>query len=165
MIMTLSADRTDRIGRSENREEIVEFSPEILRAPFALRCGAAIIDYILVVAVPVLGLIFNKLIAGQYGGQSALSNNTAWLIAFLLGISDLFIFPCLSGQTLGKMVTGLRIVKRSGRQPSAKRIILRNTIGFLASMLTLGFGFALAALVAMVARFMIPIWQQWSSAQ
>jgi uncharacterized RDD family membrane protein YckC len=130
--------------RLATREVIVEFSPEELRAPFALRCGAFFIDYILIVAVPVLGLVFDMSMGGTSPGK--VSNNTTWLIAFLLGVSDLIIFPALSGQTLGMMICGLRIVRPNGLNASAGRVILRNTFGYLLTVLTAGIGFLTAAI-------------------
>jgi uncharacterized RDD family membrane protein YckC len=138
--MTLMADNAAQ--RTAKREVIVDFSADALRAPFALRCGSFFIDYILVVAVPVLGLVFSLLIDDN---PAKASNNTTWLIAFLVGISDLIIFPALSGQTLGMMICGLRIVTPDGRDASAGRVILRNTAGYLLTAITLGVGFLMAA--------------------
>jgi len=138
--MSLTTDRTVQIR--PNREVVVEFSPTVLRAPFALRCAALFIDYILIVAVPVLGLVIDRLVGG---GAGKFSNNTAWLIAFLLAVSDLFIFPALSGQSLGMMMCRLRIVRTDGGDPSVARVIVRNILGLLLTFLTLGSGFLLAA--------------------
>ena len=121
---------------------VVGFSTRTLKAPFSLRLVALFIDYILIIAAPVLGLLIEILL----GGDSAkFTNDTGWLIAVLLGISDLIIFPALSGQTLGMMMCRLRLVRNDGRDASVARIILRNTVGFLITALTLGFGFILAA--------------------
>jgi uncharacterized RDD family membrane protein YckC len=130
------------VERSAKRQVIVEFAPDELRAPFALRFGAFFIDYILVIAVPVVGLVMDVAVDAT---PSKLSNNTTWLIAFLLGISNLIIFPALSGQTLGMMICSLRIVRPDGRDASAFRILFRNTIGYLLTALTLGIGFFIAA--------------------
>ena len=138
--MALTADRA--VHRPSTREIIVEFSPESVRAPFALRCGAFLIDYILVMAIPVLGLLFDLMIGGE---PAKVSNSTAWFIAFLLGISNLIIFPGLSGQTLGMLMCGLRIVRSNGREAPIGRVVIRNTVGFLATVLTLGLGFLIAA--------------------
>jgi uncharacterized RDD family membrane protein YckC len=138
--MALTTERTVQIKPSS--EVVVEFSPAALRAPFALRCAALFIDYILIVAIPVLGLVIDRLIGD---GAGKFSNNTAWLIAVLLGVSNLLIFPALSGQTLGMMMCRLRIVRTDGGDASVTRVIIRNTLGFLLTALTLGIGFILAA--------------------
>jgi uncharacterized RDD family membrane protein YckC len=138
--MARSPDRT--ANRSQTSDRIVDFAPERIRAPFSLRCVAVFIDYIVAIAAPVLGLVFELLI----GADPAKSlTGTAWSIAILLGISDLIIFPALSGQTLGMMIAGLRIVRSDGRDASVGRIILRNTLGYLVTCLTGGIGFLLAA--------------------
>jgi hypothetical protein len=49
------------------REEVVGFKPVLLKAPFLLRCAALFIDYIVVIAVPVLSLIINQLAGGKSG--------------------------------------------------------------------------------------------------
>jgi uncharacterized RDD family membrane protein YckC len=101
-----------------------------------------LIDYILIVAVPVLGLVIDVLVSG---GSAKFSNDTAWLIGVLLAVSDLILFPAFSGQTLGMMMCQLRIVRTDGRNPSIGRVVFRNTLGFLITTLTGGFGFLLAA--------------------
>jgi uncharacterized RDD family membrane protein YckC len=99
------------------------------------------------VAAPVLGLVLNRLIDSGYGSAAGeLSNATAWFIAVLLGLSNVILFPVLSGQTMGMMLAGLRIVTMDGRQPSVTKILLRHTVGYLLTMATLGLGFALAAI-------------------
>jgi len=133
---------TEQAARQRaSREVVIDFSPEAMRAPFGLRCIAIFIDYILVISVPVLGLLFELAIGGD---PAKISNNAAWLIAFLLGVSNLIIFPALSGQTLGKMICGLRIVRKNGSDPSVRQILLRNTVGYLVTLLTLLIGFLIA---------------------
>ena len=139
--MALTTDRAVRTTPS--REVVIDFPAAALRAPFSLRLIAFFIDYILFIAVPVLGLLIELMVGGE---PAKFSNNTAWLIAFLLGLSDLIIFPALSGQTLGMMMCRLKIVRTDGREPSIGRVVLRNTVGFLLTALTLGLGFLLAAL-------------------
>jgi uncharacterized RDD family membrane protein YckC len=138
--MALTTDRA--VQAASRREVVVDFPAAALRAPFSLRLIAALIDYILFIAVPVLGLLIELLIGGE---PAKFSNNTAWLIAFLLGLSNVIIFPALSGQTLGMMMCRLKIVRTDGGEPTIGRVVLRNTVGFLLTALTLGFGFILAA--------------------
>ena len=82
---------------------------------------------------------------GQPSDPAKSLTGTVWLMAVLVGVSDLIIFPALSGQTLGMMITGLRIVRADGRDASVVRIALRNTLGYLVTVLTGGLGFVLAA--------------------
>ncbi|MEO6588379.1 MAG: RDD family protein [Pyrinomonadaceae bacterium] len=121
---------------------IVDFDAQRLKAPFLLRCGAFLIDYILLVSVPVIGLLIARY-SGEDGAKLLNSeiNSTGWLIALLLGLTNLVIFPMFSGQSLGKMLTGLRVVNMQGDFPSFGKLLLRNSIGYLLTMLTGGLGF------------------------
>jgi uncharacterized RDD family membrane protein YckC len=47
---------------------------------------------------------------------------------------------------VGKWATGLRVERRDGEPLSFARALLRHTVGYLASLLTLGLGFFVAAL-------------------
>jgi uncharacterized RDD family membrane protein YckC len=128
-------------------EKIVDFSPEELAAPFFLRCGALMIDYIMVITVPVVCMLISR-----YSGNDGVKlinselNNTGWLIAILIGISNLVIFPLFSGQSVGKMLTGLRVITIDGRAASFGTILFRHTFGYLLTLLTGGLGFLLSVL-------------------
>src|SRR5690606_12637829 len=108
-------------------EKIIGFSPESLKAPFFLRCGAALIDYILIVMPPVLSLLLSTTMG--YSGSNLINgsyNNIGWIIAILIAVTNLLILPAAIGQSFGKMVTGLRIVKIDGTDPSFGSILFRN---------------------------------------
>ncbi len=124
-------------------EKIVDFSPDNLKAPFVLRCGALFIDYMVLVAAPIAWLMFPKLLgATQTGGGVG---NTGWTIAVVLGIADLLVFPLLRGKTIGKALTGLTIVRMDGTKAGITNILLRNVLGYLLTTVTLGLGFLFAA--------------------
>lgn len=124
---------------------IVNFDPERLKAPVLLRCGAFFIDYIVLVCIPVISLILGRFfgIDGTKLLNSEISN-TGWLIMFLLGLTNFVILPMLSGQSLGKMLTGLHIVNKDGHPAPLKALILRHTLGYLLTLLTLGAGFLIS---------------------
>lgn len=126
--------RTERI--------VKDFDAELLKAPFLLRCGAFLIDYILLICIPVVGLLIARS-SGNDGAKLLNSeiNSTGWLIALLLGLTNFVIFPMFSGQSLGKMLTGLRVVKTDGEYPSFVNLLVRHTIGYLLTILTGGLGF------------------------
>ena len=147
--MGAATDRTAEIQKPGPREIVVDFSPEAVKAPFLLRCGALLIDYILVVAVPVIGLLLSRF-AGTDGVQllgDGLSSIT-WLIAVFVAVSNLLVLPMFSGQTIGKIFTGLRIVRVDGRAPTARAIAIRQTLGYLVTLLTGGLGFVFAGVNA-----------------
>jgi len=127
-------------------EVVVGFSPAIVSAPFILRCAALLIDYFLITSVPVLFLLFARSLGDD--GSNLLSgdlNNLGWLIAVLIGLADLILLPVLIGQSVGKLLTGTRIVSKDGNESSISRILLRQTVGYFVTLLTFGLGFLIAA--------------------
>src|SRR5436190_23051443 len=87
------------------------------RAPFALRCGALLIDYILLALI----LTFSIMVARLMGGGARMAGGTAEkfgiLITLVVAILDLGVFAGLTGKTVGKWTTGLRIERPVGRLP------------------------------------------------
>ncbi|MGD9560978.1 MAG: RDD family protein [Pyrinomonadaceae bacterium] len=137
-----------RVTRAERDPQAVSnFDAERVAAPFFLRCGALLIDYILVLIAPV-----SMMLLGRYFGTDAARlvagslNDTGWLIAVLVGSANFVLLPVFSGRSIGKMVTGLRIVSRDGRQAKPFRLLLRQSLGYLVTALTLGAGFLFSAL-------------------
>lgn len=124
---------------------VVNFDAERLKAPFLLRCGAFLIDYILIISIPVIGLLIAKY-NGDDGAKLLNSeiNSTGWLIATLLCLTNFVIFPMFSGQTIGKLLTGLRVVNIDGEFPSFWRLLFRHSIGYLITLLSGGLGFLLS---------------------
>lgn len=133
---------TAALRPSRNTEVVVDFKPEQVKAPFFLRCGALLTDYIVFISIPVIGLLLGrcmgndgaKLIAGSL-------NDTGWLIAVLLGFTNFIVLPIFTGQTIGKMLAGLRIVRIDGGPVSTGSIIFRQTLGYILTIVTLGIGF------------------------
>lgn len=129
--------------RALKTERIVkDFDAERLKAPFLLRCGAFLIDYILLVIIPVVGLLIARY-SGDDGAKLLNSeiNSTGWLIALLVGLTNFVIFPMFSGQTIGKFLTGLRVVNMDGEFPSFWKLLLRHSVGYFLTLLTGGLGF------------------------
>ena len=111
------------------------------RAPFALRCGALLIDYILLALV----LVFSIMIARLMGGGARMAGGTAekvgLVITLIVAILDLVVMPGLTGRTVGKWTTGLRIERVDGRLPGIPRVLLRHFVGYPLSLLPFGLGF------------------------
>lgn len=134
---------------SRNKEVVVDFKPEQVKAPFFLRCGALLTDYIVLISIPVIGLLLGRYMGNDgarlLGGSL---NDAGWLIAVLLAFTNFVVLPIFSGQTIGKMLAGLRIVRSDGRSPSTGSIILRQTLGYGLTIASLGSGF----LISLVSR-------------
>lgn len=136
-----SAPLDARVAASR-REREVNF--ERLRAPFALRCGALLIDYILVVGV----LAFTTLLARLFDEtprSGSLLLSAGYVTALAVAVLNYVVIAGLSGRTLGKWVAGLRIERRDGVPLSFGRALLRHLAGYPLTLLTLGTGFLLAA--------------------
>src|SRR5689334_21011007 len=109
--MSVRVERGVPASASRSREIIVDFDATELKAPFLLRCGALLIDYILIVSIPIICLLIGRMFGDD--GRKLLNSelsNTGWLVAILLAVTNFVIFPMFSGQSIGKMLTGLRIV-------------------------------------------------------
>lgn len=127
-------------------EIVSNFDPELLKAPFLLRCGALLIDYILFISIPVIFLLFGRLL-GVDGGKliPGQLNSAGWLIAVLAALTNFLIFPMFTGQSIGKMLTGLQIVQKDGHSAGFKNLLIRHFVGYPLTILTLGIGFLWAA--------------------
>ncbi|MCW5958534.1 MAG: RDD family protein [Pyrinomonadaceae bacterium] len=132
--------------RIKPEKVVMEFDPERLKAPFLLRCGALLIDYVLIISVPVVGILLARL-TGEDGAKLLNSeiNNTSWLIAILLGVTNFVILPMFTGQSVGKMLTGLRVVSTDGTIPTFWKLFLRHFVGYPLTVLTGGLGFLISA--------------------
>lgn len=143
----MSAKRTVPMRRQQKADVIVDFTPEKLKAPFLLRCGALLIDYIVLVSIPVVTLLLSRYM-GNDGAKLLGSsiNNAGWLIALLLGLTNFIILPMVSGQTIGKLLTGLRIVQIDGTPASTGSVVLRQTLGYILTAGSFGTGFLISVL-------------------
>lgn len=143
--MDMRAGKNVPYKNVRNEIVVVDFAPERLKAPFLLRCGALLIDYILLISVPVVSLL-----VGRFSGidPAKLLNseiiNAGWLIMILLALTNLVILPMFSGKSVGKFLTGLRIVNTDGNLPSFTTILIRHLLGYPITVLTAGLGFLLA---------------------
>ncbi len=145
--MNARVERTVPAKAVRPEQVIIDFEAERLKAPFLLRCGAILVDYILLIFIPVGSLLIGRLMNVE---SSKLLNseisNTGWLIMLLLALTNFVIFPMFSGQSIGKMLTGLRVVKTDGNAASFSRLLVRHSIGYLLTIATVGLGFLFSIL-------------------
>jgi uncharacterized RDD family membrane protein YckC len=145
--MSVRTERVVPAKKIRTEEIIVDFDANRLKAPFLLRCGAILIDYILIVSAPVISLIIYRMMGLE--PLKILNNeitNAGWLIMILLALTNFVILPMFSGKTIGKILTGTRIVKTDGSAPSIGTLLLRHLIGYPLTILTLGIGFLFSVL-------------------
>jgi len=115
------------------------------RAPFSLRCGAILIDYVLLAAIIAFSTLISRALGG--GARSAGSSTETFglLLAIFFAALDLGVLPGLTGLTVGKWATGLRILRADGRDIGIGRAFLRHFVGYPLSFVLLGLGFVVAA--------------------
>jgi uncharacterized RDD family membrane protein YckC len=145
--MSLQLERQESAARVREggRVQRGALNFERLRAPFSLRCGALLIDYIVVVGV----LALATMLARFLGGDTRRGGNFILFVGYLTTAGVAFInfvlLANLSGRTLGKWIAGLRIERKDGEPLSVGRALLRHLVGYPLTILTLGLGFLFAA--------------------
>ena len=144
--------RVEQEGRAATRREVMsertaaraEVNFERLRAPFSLRCGALLIDYILLAGVLAFATLLARLFGDMRRGSSVVL--TAGYIAVAsVAFLNFIVIAGFSGRTLGKWMAGLRIERRDGEPLSFVRALVRHLLGYALTALTLGLGFLLSA--------------------
>ena len=80
---------------------------------------------------------------GRSAGNSA--ETAGILLAILMALLNFGVLPGLTGLSLGKWATGLRIERRDGGNVGIGRAFLRHFIGYPLSFALLGLGFLMAA--------------------
>ena len=116
------------------------------RAPFSLRCGAFLIDYIVLMDIAAI----STLVARRFGGGARVAGNSTetfgLVLALILALVNFCLLAGLWGRTIGKWATGLHIERSDGRPVGPGRIVLRHLVGYPLSFLTMGLGFLAAAI-------------------
>ena len=129
---------------AQSNEVIVDFSPQRLKAPFALRIAALCVDYLLFLMLPVAWLVLARFFSDT--GTPDSIGSTIWFIGFLLLVANNILLPMVNGQSLGKMIFGMHIVKMDGSRADMISILLRNVFGYALTLCSAGLGFLSAAI-------------------
>jgi uncharacterized RDD family membrane protein YckC len=139
-----AASRREDLRARPSSSSRGEVNFERLRAPFSLRCGALLIDYILLAGVMAFATLLARLFGDMRRGSSFVL--TAGYIAVAsVAFLNFIVTAGLSGRTLGKWMAGLRIERRDGEPLSFVRALVRHLLGYALTALTLGLGFLLSA--------------------
>jgi uncharacterized RDD family membrane protein YckC len=138
-------ERDERAGASRSRD--ASAAPRRTatheRAPFSLRCGALLIDYMIVASIVAFSTLLARLFESRAAADTAIS--VGLIAAAAVALFDLVALPAFTGRTVGKWATGLRVERRGGEPVGFARALVRHTLGYILSLLTLGLGFLLAA--------------------
>jgi uncharacterized RDD family membrane protein YckC len=149
-VQTANQDQMTAIERPASRPQLrsraARQAGKRLPAPFYLRCGALLLDYIALASI----IVFASLIARMLGGGARAAGNSAETVgivaAIVFALLNLAVLPGLTGLTLGKWATGLRIEKKDGGDVGILRSLVRHFIGYPLSFLLLGLGFLMVTL-------------------
>ena len=116
-----------------------------LRAPFALRCGAVLVDYIILAAILASSTLISRLLGGGARTAGTSSESLAIFLVLVVAVLNLGVLAGLTGLTIGKWATGLRICRADGRDVGMGRAFLRHFVGYPVSFFIFGIGFLMAA--------------------
>ncbi len=117
------------------------------RAPFALRCGALLIDYILLALILTLSIMVARLMGGGARMAGGSAQKVGIVITLVVALLDLGVLAGLTGKTVGKWTTGLRIERMHGGPPGIGRAVLRHFVGYPLSLLPFGLGFLIVTVM------------------
>jgi len=132
------------LPRSQTRSRAARQAGQRLRAPFPLRCGAILIDYIILVSLLVMSTLIARMLGGGARAAGSSAETAGILITIATALLNFGLLPGLTGLTLGKWATGLRIERNSGGDIGLGRAFLRHFIGYPLSLALFGIGFLMA---------------------
>ena len=133
------------LPRSQARSRAARHGGKRLTAPFPLRCGAFLIDYISLASIVVFGTLVARMLGGGARSAGTSAETAAIVLAIFMALMNLIVLPGLTGLTLGKWATGLRIERIDGSPLGIGRAVLRHFVGYPLSFALLGLGFLIAA--------------------
>src|SRR5215207_11339591 len=84
------------------------------RAPFSLRCGALLIDYTVVASIVAFSTIMARVLGDGARATSDLALLFGYVAAAAVAALNFLVLPVLTGRTVGKWATGLRVETASG---------------------------------------------------
>lgn len=109
-------------------------------ASIGLRCGAFLLDYILVLMVPAIFISIALLFKRVNSPIATLILLAGYALMTLLIVLNWIYLVRNDGQTLGKRILGIRIVQRNGRPPDYSQVLLRHAMGYPLLLLSCGIG-------------------------
>jgi uncharacterized RDD family membrane protein YckC len=126
--------------------------PEVRKAGFWIRLAAWVVDLtclFLVTIALALAVLITIYLGGQLGGEindqvMALAGYSSAAIVMLSGVVYFTIFVGSCGQTPGKMLFRLKVVRADGQEMTYGRALLRSLYWIL-SLLLFGIGFPMIA--------------------
>jgi uncharacterized RDD family membrane protein YckC len=110
-------------------------------ADFGQRLGAFLFDLLLFLIL----LMASTFLLSSFSRKSIVSSNAMllafYLIAFALYAFNFILLASRAGQTIGKRLVGIRIVRENGEPVGFVQVLLRHVVGYALSMLGAFLGF------------------------
>lgn len=103
------------------------------------------IDYIVLVSLLVVSTLIARMLGGGARAAGSSAETAGILMTIAMSVLNLGVLPGLTGLTLGKWATGLRIERNDGADLGFGRAFLRHFVGYPVSFALLGLGFLMAA--------------------
>jgi len=109
------------------------------------RIAAQILDQILILVLAVVGGMFATFIGAAAGSSELGSSLMLMAIAVIAGGYFLFLEGVWDGQTLGKKLLGIKVVKEDGGECDITASVLRNVFRIIDALLYYAVGFIFMA--------------------
>lgn len=114
-------------------------------AGFWIRAGAALIDFVLFALVQRSFVAAGRVIRGVWIFDAWGANFLVSLFTLTFAVLYATALHAAQGQTIGKLLVGVRVVVLPGAPPAVGQSLLR-TLAYFLSMAPLGLGFVMAGL-------------------
>lgn len=114
-------------------------------AGFWIRALAAVIDFVVFFVVQTTYTIAASLVFGAGPDPSMAVTSTVGFFTLVFAALYTSVLHASTGQTIGKMLTGVRVVALDGEPPVGGAAFLR-FLGYFVSCATFGLGFLMAGL-------------------
>ena len=139
--LALELDNTGDVAAQPSGQREVAVAPAPVIAGIIARIGAGIIDAVLLLGITVAVIYFTLAITGLTLIDLGIIPRIP-MAAFLILLNGgyLVTFTAASGQTIGKMITGIRVEGDDGRRVDMAGAVLR-AAGVALTLATLGLGF------------------------
>lgn len=114
-------------GNFENESKEQEFGglPNIFFGGFFIRMFAYIVDMMIISAID--AIILNPILNLNIFANNMIFEEISSVVLFLLYFSLMTFFT--NGQTLGKMIFGIRVVQANGEKLSLSTVVIREVVG------------------------------------
>lgn len=135
----------------EHESEFIRPTAQTLPlASIGLRCGAFLLDYILMMLIPAVTISIALLFKRTLPGLAWTILYVGYAAALALILINWIYLVRNDGQTLGKRILGIRVVRGDGGRPGYREVLLRHLVGYPLNLLCGGLGF---------------LWMLWDSKQ